>query len=154
MQTPVQQQYGPGDYVPNVFIQYWSMRVMAYTAGLLFLFSLWGLWLLRRKNASARRRWFLRVAVWAAVLPFMMNTAGWVLTENGRQPWIVQGIQLTRDGVSPSVSTRDGRHQPHRVLPALRRPRRWSTFVLMPATRAGDQPAPAPRTTSPRSSRP
>ena len=27
-----QQQYGPGDYVPNVFIQYWSMRVMAYTA--------------------------------------------------------------------------------------------------------------------------
>ncbi len=27
-----QQQYGPGDYVPNVFIQYWSMRVMAYLA--------------------------------------------------------------------------------------------------------------------------
>ncbi len=34
-----------------------------------------------------------------------MNTAGWLLTENGRQPWIVQGIQLTRNGVSPSVST-------------------------------------------------
>ena len=32
-----------------------------------------------------------------------MNTAGWMLTENGRQPWIVQGLQLTRDGVSPSV---------------------------------------------------
>ena len=29
-----QQQYGPGDYVPNVFIQYWSMRVMAYLAAL------------------------------------------------------------------------------------------------------------------------
>ena len=32
-----QQQYGPGDYVPNVFIQYWSMRVMAYVAALVFL---------------------------------------------------------------------------------------------------------------------
>ena len=37
-----QQQYGPGNYVPNVFIQYWSMRVMAYTASLVFLFALWG----------------------------------------------------------------------------------------------------------------
>ena len=34
-----------------------------------------------------------------------MNTAGWMLTENGRQPWIVQGLMLTADGVSPSVST-------------------------------------------------
>ena len=33
-----------------------------------------------------------------------MNTAGWILTENGRQPWIVQGLQLTRNGVSPTVS--------------------------------------------------
>jgi cytochrome bd ubiquinol oxidase subunit I len=34
-----------------------------------------------------------------------MNTAGWMLTENGRQPWIVQGIQLTKNGVSSSVSS-------------------------------------------------
>ena len=34
-----------------------------------------------------------------------MNTAGWFLTEIGRQPWIVQGLQLTKNGVSPSVST-------------------------------------------------
>ena len=37
-------------------------------------------------------------------MPFVMSTAGWMLTENGRQPWIVQGLQLTRNGVSPSVS--------------------------------------------------
>ena len=48
---------------------------------------------------------FLRVAVWAAVLPFLMNTAGWFLTESGRQPWIVQGIMLTKNGISPTVST-------------------------------------------------
>ncbi len=90
--------------MPNVFVQYWSMRVMAYTAGLIFLLSMWGLWALRRKRL-ATSRWFLRIAVWSAILPFLMNTAGWLLTENGRQPWIVQGIQLTKNGVSPSINT-------------------------------------------------
>jgi cytochrome d ubiquinol oxidase subunit I len=33
-----------------------------------------------------------------------MNTAGWLLTENGRQPWVVQGLLLTQNGNSPSVS--------------------------------------------------
>jgi len=47
----------------------------------------------------------LWAAVWGAVLPFLMNTAGWFLTESGRQPWIVQGILLTKNGVSPTVST-------------------------------------------------
>jgi cytochrome d ubiquinol oxidase subunit I len=47
---------------------------------------------------------FLWVAVWSAVLPFVMNTAGWLLTESGRQPWIVQGIMLTKNGISPTVS--------------------------------------------------
>jgi cytochrome bd ubiquinol oxidase subunit I len=104
VQAQYRKDYGQGNYVPNVFIQYWAMRVMAYTAGLLFLFSLWGLWLLHRKRLASST-WFLRLAVWAVPLPFVINTAGWVLTENGRQPWIVQGIQLTKDGVSPSVST-------------------------------------------------
>jgi cytochrome bd ubiquinol oxidase subunit I len=40
-----------------------------------------------------------------AALPFVINTAGWMLTENGRQPWIVQGLMKTASGVSPSVST-------------------------------------------------
>jgi cytochrome bd ubiquinol oxidase subunit I len=103
LQTQYSQQYGPGNYVPNVFIQYWSMRVMAYGGVVLLLLGLWGAWLVWRKRL-ADAKWFLRVAVWATVLPFVMNTAGWALTENGRQPWIVQGLQLVRDAVSPSVS--------------------------------------------------
>jgi cytochrome d ubiquinol oxidase subunit I len=106
--TPLQNQYaakyGPGNYVPNVFIQYWGMRVMAYAAVLVLLIGLWGLWLLRRTRLPTSRL-FLWVAMWGAVLPFLMNTAGWLLTESGRQPWIVQGIMLTRSGLSPSVST-------------------------------------------------
>jgi cytochrome d ubiquinol oxidase subunit I len=99
-----QSQFGPGDYVPNVFIQYWSMRVMAYLGGAVLLFGLWGLWLLWRRRVESAK-WFQRVAIWAVAVPFIMNTAGWLLTENGRQPWIVQGLQLTRNAVSPSVST-------------------------------------------------
>ena len=98
-----QQQYGPGYYVPNVFIQYWSMRVMAYIGTLVLLLAVVGLWLMWRKRLGTTR-WFLWLATWAAVLPFLMNTAGWMLTENGRQPWIVQGLQQVKQGVSPSVS--------------------------------------------------
>ena len=106
LQAQYSKSYGSGYYVPNVFIQYWTMRVMAYAGVLVFLLSLWGLWLIRRKTLATSRL-FLWVAVWAAVLPFLMNTAGWLLTESGRQPWIVQGIMLTKNGVSPSVSTTD-----------------------------------------------
>jgi len=42
--------------------------------------------------------------VWAVITPFLMNTAGWLLTESGRQPWIVQGLQKTINANSPSVS--------------------------------------------------
>jgi cytochrome d ubiquinol oxidase subunit I len=98
-----QQQYGPGNYVPNVFIQYWSMRVMAYLGALALLLGLWGAWAIWRHRLE-RSRWFLAAATWAVIAPFLMNTAGWLLTENGRQPWIVQGLMLVKNGVSPSVS--------------------------------------------------
>jgi len=103
LQSQYTKQYGPGNYVPNVFIQYWSMRVMAYLGALVLLISLWGLWLIRRKKLETSRI-FLWVAIWSTVLPFAMNTAGWLLTESGRQPWIVQGIMLTKNGISPTVS--------------------------------------------------
>jgi cytochrome d ubiquinol oxidase subunit I len=104
LQSQYQKQFGPGYYVPNVFIQYWSMRVMAYIGVLVLLIGLYGLWLLRREKLATSRR-FLWIAIWAAVLPFLMNTAGWLLTESGRQPWIVQGIMLTKNGISSSVSS-------------------------------------------------
>src|SRR6516165_3822284 len=96
-------QYGPGYYVPDVFIQYWGMRVMAYGGALTLLLALWGLWAIWRKTLVLSRV-FLWVATWAAVLPFLMNTAGWFLTESGRQPWLVQGILLNKNGISPTVS--------------------------------------------------
>jgi len=69
-----------------------------------FLFALWGCWRIWRGTLT-RSGWFLRLAVWVVALPFVINTAGWMLTENGRQPWIVQGLMKTSNGVSPTVST-------------------------------------------------
>ena len=145
--TPLQQQYskqyGPGNYVPNVFIQYWGMRVMAYLGVLVLAIAVWGLWLIRRKTLATSRV-FLWVAVWAAVLPFLMNTAGWLLTESGRQPWIVQGIMLTKNGISPTVSTTLAVDQPDRLHRAVRHARHrrpdLDAAVLPPAA-----PAPARR---------
>jgi cytochrome bd ubiquinol oxidase subunit I len=104
LQSQYTKQYGPGYYVPNVFIQYWGMRVMAYLALIVTLVGLWGILLARRKKLATSRV-FLWCATWLVVLPFLMNTAGWLLTESGRQPWIVQGIMLTKNGLSTSVST-------------------------------------------------
>ena len=89
-----------------MFIQYWSMRVMAYLGSLVLLLALWGGWLLHR-NTLRTSRLFLWLSVWAVITPFLMNTAGWLLTESGRQPWIVQGLQKTVNANSPSVSTTD-----------------------------------------------
>lgn len=103
LQNQYEEQFGPGNYIPNIFIQYWSMRTMAYLGALLPLLTLWGVWAWWRRRLPTSRV-LLWVCTWAVVTPFIMNTAGWLLTENGRQPWIVQGLQLTADAVSPSVS--------------------------------------------------
>jgi cytochrome d ubiquinol oxidase subunit I len=106
LQANDQRRFGPGNYVPDVFIQYWSMRVMAYLASAVLLLALWGGWLLHRGRLEASRL-FLTVSIWAVITPFLMNTAGWLLTESGRQPWIVQGLQKTAQASSPSVSATD-----------------------------------------------
>jgi cytochrome bd ubiquinol oxidase subunit I len=56
----------------------------------------------RGRLETSRR--FLRICTYAIALPLIANTAGWMFTEMGRQPWVVQGLLLTRNAVSPSVS--------------------------------------------------
>lgn len=93
--------FGPGTYIPMVELAYWCMRVMAYLGGLMLLLALWGAWLLWRRDV-VQARWFQRAAIGGIALPFLACFAGWILTETGRQPWIVWGLQKTADAVSPS----------------------------------------------------
>jgi cytochrome d ubiquinol oxidase subunit I len=46
-------------------------------------------------------RWFLRILSLSWWTGFVAVIAGWVVTESGRQPWLVYGIQRTADAVSP-----------------------------------------------------
>ena len=95
--------YGPGDYAPIVGLTYWTFRIMTGIGFAIAAFSALGLWLMLRGTLDRSRR-YLRVAIWAIALPFLANAAGWLFTEMGRQPWVVQGLLRTSDAVSPSVS--------------------------------------------------
>jgi cytochrome d ubiquinol oxidase subunit I len=104
LQDQEQRQYGRGNYMPNVRVAYWSMRVMAYMGVLMFLVAAVGA-LLFWKQRLVKARWFLWTAIVATAFPYIAATAGWLLTEMGRQPWIVQGLLLTSKANSPNVST-------------------------------------------------
>jgi cytochrome d ubiquinol oxidase subunit I len=83
---------------------YWSMRAMAFLGVAMFLVAAIGAWLYRRQ-ALHNSRWFLRGAVVAIALPYIAAIFGWILTEMGRQPWIVQNLLKTSQAVSPSLDT-------------------------------------------------
>ena len=90
--------------MPHVRVIYWSMRVMAYMGMLMFLVAAVGAWLYWKQKLE-RARWFLWTAIVAIAFPYIAATAGWMLTEIGRQPWIVQGLLKTADANSPAVSS-------------------------------------------------
>jgi cytochrome bd ubiquinol oxidase subunit I len=104
LQAQEQKQYGPGNYMPRVELMYWSMRVMAMLGVLMFVIAAVGAWLYRKRRLE-KARWFLWTAIGAIGLPYVAATFGWVLTEMGRQPWIVQGLLKTSQANSPSVSS-------------------------------------------------
>ena len=70
----------------------------------MFLIAAVGAWLFRKQRLE-KARWFHRTAIAAIALPYIAASAGWILTEMGRQPWIVQGLLLTSKANSPSVSS-------------------------------------------------
>ena len=103
LQAEYEQLYGPGDYVPPVTITYWAFRVMMGSGIVMILLSLVALFLsLRGKLENGP--WFLRLLLWCIPLPYLANSAGWILTEVGRQPWIVFSLMRTEQGVSVVVS--------------------------------------------------
>ena len=104
LQTLYAQTYGPGDYVPLMVFTYWGFRIMM-TAGLLMIFlSAFFLWALRGDIATSR---WIKWVPWVILLPYAANISGWILTEMGRQPWIVQGLLQVKDAVSPNLTTVD-----------------------------------------------
>lgn len=98
-----QKQYGPGNYIPSVIVSYWSFRAMVGAGFLMIFLALIGLYLVWKKKTENTSRW-MKVFLAAIGLPYLANTTGWLLTEMGRQPWVVYGLMKTADAVSPSVT--------------------------------------------------
>jgi cytochrome d ubiquinol oxidase subunit I len=98
--------YGPGNYIPPIFMIYWSFRLMVGAGIVMLLLALFGLYLTMRRRLE-QTRWYLFVMILAMALPYLANTTGWLMTELGRQPWIVFGLLRTQDGVSPTTTTTD-----------------------------------------------
>ncbi|MFC4560299.1 cytochrome ubiquinol oxidase subunit I [Nocardiopsis mangrovi] len=103
LQARYAEEYGPGDYIPNVFVLYWSFRLMIGFGLFGVAVSALGLWLTRGRRLP-RTRWFYYAAIAALPAALAANIAGWLLTEMGRQPWTVHGELLTAASVSPGVS--------------------------------------------------
>jgi cytochrome d ubiquinol oxidase subunit I len=104
LQIAYEDQYGPGVYYPPMAVSYWTFRIMVGAGFLMLALAAYALFIVLRDRITSPRR-FLRWLPFAIALPYLANTSGWIFTEVARQPWIVFGLQLTQDAVSPSVST-------------------------------------------------
>lgn len=86
---------------PPIAVTHYAFQIMVALGmtmlgvGLLYLFALW------RKQDWLKQAWFLKIFVAVTPLGFIAVEAGWVVTEVGRQPWIIQGIMRTADAVTP-----------------------------------------------------
>lgn len=60
-----------------------------------------------RKDKLETSNNYLKLMLWGMSLPFIGNTAGWIMAEIGRQPWVVFGVMKTEDAVSPTVTANE-----------------------------------------------
>jgi cytochrome d ubiquinol oxidase subunit I len=90
----------PPDQHPPVGITHLAFQVMVACGFALAGLTLWFAWR-RRKRDISDERLLLRALVGAAPLGFLALETGWIVTEVGRQPWIIYGVMRTADGVTP-----------------------------------------------------
>ncbi|MCZ8514778.1 cytochrome ubiquinol oxidase subunit I [Paenibacillus filicis] len=103
LQAQYEQKYGPGNYIPPVRTSFWSFRIMVAAGMAMIALGLFGTIAVARGRLEWHRQ-YLKWMLPAIALPYIANTTGWIMTEVGRQPWIVFGLQKTEAGVSPLVS--------------------------------------------------
>jgi cytochrome d ubiquinol oxidase subunit I len=77
-----------------------SFDTMVGLGSALFLLGGWFAFVWWRRRELPATRWFLRAAALAGAAAIVALECGWIVTEVGRQPWIVQGVMRTEDAVS------------------------------------------------------
>ncbi|HNS63116.1 MAG TPA: cytochrome ubiquinol oxidase subunit I [Anaerolineaceae bacterium] len=104
LQREFEARHGPGDYIPSITITYWAFRIMVGAGFLMFgLTALAVLKFIQKRPLEKFKLLFIFPI--AIALPYLANTAGWILTEMGRQPWVVYDKMKTADAVSPNITS-------------------------------------------------
>ncbi|HEY0051705.1 MAG TPA: cytochrome ubiquinol oxidase subunit I, partial [Pyrinomonadaceae bacterium] len=96
----------PKDERPPVAIVHFAFQIMVGCGMLMAAIAVWGAWRWRRNRRREAgkwldSKWFLRALILAAPLGFIAIETGWVVTEVGRQPWIIYGVMRTSEAVTP-----------------------------------------------------
>ena len=91
---------------PNVRAVHICFQVMVGCGSLLSVFALAAAWIAWKKGPLTKNIPFLKALVLVSPLGFVALEAGWMVTELGRQPWIVYHLMRTKDAVTsmPNVS--------------------------------------------------
>jgi cytochrome d ubiquinol oxidase subunit I len=90
----------PASQRPPVKVVFFSFRIMLAIGFFMIGSALFGAFLWWR-GTLFETRWYMRVMAQCWWLGFVAVIAGWVVTESGRQPWVVEGILRTADATSP-----------------------------------------------------
>jgi cytochrome d ubiquinol oxidase subunit I len=90
----------PRELWPNVTIVHLAFQVMVACGFALIGVATW-YWISRWRSGPRPSTWLLRALLVASPLGFVALEAGWLVTEVGRQPWVIYEIMRTADGVTP-----------------------------------------------------
>lgn len=103
----------PIQYVPVMEVTYWGFRMMI-GFGILAACAAFVALIVTRKGTVPESKWLMRLALFGILAPFGANSAGWIFTEMGRQPFVVapnpdpggidQVFMFTAAAVSPGAS--------------------------------------------------
>ena len=93
----------PEDIIPDVLGAFYSFHLMALLG--FFFILLFSLSILFTFNGRLQKyKWFLRLLLLSIPLPYLASELGWIVTEMGRQPWIIQDLMPVSMGVT-NIST-------------------------------------------------
>ncbi|WDP85846.1 MAG: cytochrome ubiquinol oxidase subunit I [Desulfobacter sp.] len=92
----------PKEERPPVLPTFIGFRTMVGLGTLFILLMLYG-W--TRRNKLMESPMFLKIMFWSIPLPYLAIEMGWVVSEVGRQPWIVYGLMKTTAAASPIATS-------------------------------------------------
>jgi len=91
----------PEDEIPNVPIVHYAFQIMVGIGGVLMLAGLAFFFINAKKKKLMNSKLFWKAFVLLTPAGFIALEAGWIVTEVGRQPWIIHKIMKTKDAVTP-----------------------------------------------------